>query len=96
MSDKYREAYLFRVQYQTHRNMNQALKEIRALRKAKKVQVSGFKIDPTSDIQYWTDTKLINCIIYFFIAIGEIRRGANGHICGPEDGPCDVLEIWVP
>lgn len=52
MSDKYREAYLFRVQYQTHRNMNQALKEIRALRKAKKVQVSGFKIDPTSDIQY--------------------------------------------
>ncbi|XP_032572329.1 uncharacterized protein LOC6609985 [Drosophila sechellia] len=38
MSDKYREAYLFRVQYQTHRNMNQALKEIRALRKAKKVQ----------------------------------------------------------
>jgi len=45
MSDKYREAYLFRVQYQTHRNMNQALKEIRALRKAKKVQVSGFKID---------------------------------------------------
>jgi len=40
MSDRYREAYLFRVQYQTHRNMNQALKQIRVLRKAKKVQVS--------------------------------------------------------
>ncbi|XP_017123140.1 uncharacterized protein LOC108143331 [Drosophila elegans] len=37
MSDRYREAYLFRVQYQTHRNMNHALKRIRALRKAKKV-----------------------------------------------------------
>ncbi|KAH8402472.1 hypothetical protein KR009_012212 [Drosophila setifemur] len=36
MSDRYREAYLFRVQYQTHRNMNAALKQIRALRKAKK------------------------------------------------------------
>lgn len=90
MSDKYREAYLFRVQYQTHRNMNQALKEIRALRKAKKVQVSGFKIDL---LVIYSIEQIPNCIIYFFIAIGEIRRGANGHICGPEDGPCDVLEI---
>lgn len=39
MSDKYREAYLYRVQYQTHRTMNMALKQIRVLRKAKKVQL---------------------------------------------------------
>ncbi|KAH8285203.1 hypothetical protein KR054_006150 [Drosophila jambulina] len=39
MSERYREAYLYRVQYQTHRTMNMALKQIRILRKAKKVQL---------------------------------------------------------
>lgn len=40
MSDRYREAYLYRVQYQTHRNMNQVLKQIRVLRKHRRVKVS--------------------------------------------------------
>lgn len=37
--EKNKEAYLFRIQYQTHRNMIADLKEIRKLRKEKDVKV---------------------------------------------------------
>ncbi|XP_017150777.1 uncharacterized protein LOC108160985 [Drosophila miranda] len=38
LSEKYREAFLYHVQYQTYRTMNAALKRVRVLRKEKKVK----------------------------------------------------------
>lgn len=39
MLEKNKEAYLFRIQYQTHRNMIHDLRHIHKLRKEKKVKV---------------------------------------------------------
>jgi len=40
MLEKNKESYLFGIQYQTHRNMISDLKQIRRLRKEKRVKVS--------------------------------------------------------
>lgn len=40
MLEKTKEATLFRIQYQTHRNMIQDLKQIRLLRKEHKLEVN--------------------------------------------------------
>ncbi|KAH8253294.1 hypothetical protein KR032_004615 [Drosophila birchii] len=67
MSDRYREAYLYRVQYQTHRTMNKALKQIRTLRKAKKVHLLAKYVEEVMGDYVVLKTSRVMCWKFEFL-----------------------------
>ncbi|XP_020803404.1 uncharacterized protein LOC110180108 [Drosophila serrata] len=67
MSERYREAYLFRVQYQTHRTMNTVLKQIKVLRKAKKPQLLAKYVEEVMGDYVVLKTSRVMCWKFEFI-----------------------------
>ncbi|XP_030567638.1 uncharacterized protein LOC115767473 [Drosophila novamexicana] len=61
MLEKNREAYLFRIQYQTHRNMIADLRHIRKLRKAKDVKSLSAYVEKVMGDYYVTKTNRVMC-----------------------------------
>ncbi|KAH8301810.1 uncharacterized protein [Drosophila kikkawai] len=67
MSDRYRESYLYRVQYQTHRTMNTVLKQIRILRKAQKVQLLSKYVEEVMGDYVVLKTSRVMCWKFEFL-----------------------------
>ncbi|EDW10428.2 uncharacterized protein LOC6580681 [Drosophila mojavensis] len=61
MLEKNREAYLFRIQYQTHRNMIHDLQHIRKLRKAKDLKELAAYVEKVMGDYYVTKTNRVMC-----------------------------------
>ncbi|XP_017868422.1 PREDICTED: uncharacterized protein LOC108617211 [Drosophila arizonae] len=61
MLEKNKEAYLFRIQYQTHRNMIHDLRQIHKLRKEKKVKQLSSYVEKIMGDYYVTKTNRVMC-----------------------------------
>ncbi|XP_017835998.1 uncharacterized protein LOC108595297 [Drosophila busckii] len=61
MLEKFREAFLYRIQYQTHRNMLADLKKIRKLRKEKNIKSLAQYVEKIMGEYYVTKTRRVMC-----------------------------------
>ncbi|KAH8279302.1 uncharacterized protein [Drosophila bipectinata] len=91
MSDRYREAYLFRVQYQTHRNMNKVLKQIRVLRRHRRVKqltkfveevMGDYVVLKTSRVMCWKFEFLNEVYNTLALALSEQLRVPKNLVLG--------------
>ncbi|KAH8270772.1 hypothetical protein KR018_001025 [Drosophila ironensis] len=91
MSERYRESYLFRVQYQTHRNMIAVLRQIRILRRNKKVKqltkfveevMGDYVVLKTSRVMCWKFEFLNEVYNTLALALAEQFRVAKGMVLG--------------